>query len=88
MSAFGLVGFNIMEMAATLPTKHISAAISSEYEAVPASAADANSDRKLTLAEMQEYLSLKVPVQAARLDKKQVPQLSSEQLSEVWLEYR
>lgn len=77
-----------MEMAATLPTKHISAAISSEYEAVPASAADANSDRKLTLAEMQEYLSLKVPVQAARLDKKQVPQLSSEQLSEVWLEYR
>ena len=88
MSAFGLVGFNIMEMAATLPTKHISAAISSEYEAVPASAADANSDRKLTLAEMQEYLSLKVPVQAARLDKKQVPQLSSSMPDTILIEYQ
>ncbi len=77
-----------MEKAANLSTKHISVAMSSEYEALPASVADANSDRKLTLAEMQEYLSLKVPVQAARLDKEKVPQLSSEQLSEVWLEYR
>ncbi len=51
-------------------------------------AADANSDRKLTLGEMHEYLSREVPIQAARLDKEQVPQLSSEQQNEVWLEYK
>jgi len=51
-------------------------------------AADANADRKLTLAELHEYLSREVPIQAARLDKDQVPQLSSEQQNEVWLEYK
>ncbi|HOY85435.1 MAG TPA: caspase family protein [Candidatus Syntrophosphaera sp.] len=51
-------------------------------------AADANSDRKLTLGEMQEYLSREVPVQAARLDKEQIPQLSSLMPDTILIEYQ
>lgn len=51
-------------------------------------AADANSDRKLTLGEMHEYLSREVPIQATRLDKEQVPQLSSSMPDTILIEYQ
>lgn len=48
---------------------------------------DENQDGRLSLRELQDYLGREVKSQAAKLDKEQTPQLSSQDLDHILLEY-
>lgn len=50
--------------------------------------ADSNQDRKISLAELYDYLESEVPIQAGRLDKEQTPQLSSQNPNYIIVEFK
>ncbi len=49
--------------------------------------ADKNQDRKISLAEIYDYLETEVPIQAGRLDKEQTPQLNSQYPDNILVEF-